>query len=96
MIALLFLLAACTTDSVENAIEDANYCETVDECVDIGSYCPFGCTILVNEAEADRIERKIEAWDAVHPGQCMYDCVAISGYDCAEGKCVTIEGDTGI
>ena len=82
-LALLLALAGCA-DHLQRVIDDANYCTTADECVDIGSKCPFGCYILVNEAEADRVQRRLERF----PTTCAYDCVVPGPITCtAEGRC---------
>lgn len=92
---LLLLLACVTEEAVDRAIDEANYCEAVSDCVNLGSHCPFECYVLVNAAEADRIESLIERYEAQHTWQCMYDCVAIEGFDCAEGKCIPIPSSDG-
>lgn len=91
-LALLLLLAGCSERRIQDAIDEANYCTTADECVDVGSKCPFGCYILVNEAEADRIERRVDRFVST----CVYDCAAIGGITCSdEGRCETLPADTG-
>lgn len=91
LLALLALGAGCE-DRMERSIDEANYCATADECVDVGSVCPFGCNILVNEAEADRIDRRLGRW----PERCAYDCMAMTAVECVEGQCVGVYGDTGL
>jgi hypothetical protein len=87
------LLLGCVTESkVNQEIDEANYCAAPEDCVNVGSYCPFGCTILVNAAEEERIESLIEDYYDSHGGeQCMYDCIAVAGFDCQAQRCVTLE-----
>jgi hypothetical protein len=87
-ITAVFLLAACTASSpseaeIKDAIVEANYCETADDCVDVGGKCPFDCYIFVNEAEADRIGAMVEWYQST----CTYSCLAINGVDCINNTC---------
>lgn len=90
------LAAGCfpTENRVERFIDEANYCETADECVNLGSYCDFGCYVLVNEAEAEDVQRRIDNYYDTHPDNCALDCIAADGFDCVGRTCVWIE-DTG-
>ena len=86
--------AACSKDGddVRSKIASANYCTEPTDCVNVGSHCPFGCYVLVNADEADSVLSAINEYFDAHPGeQCMYDCVAVAGYDCVSGKCETID-----
>jgi hypothetical protein len=84
----LAALAACGNDRLEQRIEDANYCEVAEDCVDVGSHCPFGCNILVNVEEADGIDRALER----RRETCLYECAAPAGeIVCAQGECVYAE-----
>ena len=89
---LLPLIAgACVSETdVREEIEQANYCQEADDCVNLGSHCPFGCYVLVNEAEAVRIMGLIQDYYDQHGEQCMYDCMAISGIDCQAERCEAI------
>lgn len=92
---LLLLLACVTEEAVDRAIDEANYCEQVSDCVSLGSHCPFDCYVLVNAAEADRIESLIERYEAQQTWECMYDCIAIDGFACSDGTCITIPASDG-
>jgi hypothetical protein len=86
-------LAACgpSESHVKEEIELANYCSAVSDCASLGSDCPFGCTILVNAAEAERIQELIDDYHAAHATEeCMYDCVASYGTECRGGKCAIL------
>lgn len=86
---LFLLLSACTVQQdVEKQIETANYCNTPDDCVNLGSRCPFGCDILVNKNEADIVKRKLNALPQIN--RCNYNCVMPSLIECQENKCIPI------
>jgi len=103
-LASLCILAGCAPSAtseqgIKNAIEQANYCETKEDCVLVGSKCPFDCYIYSNKAEADRIRTMVDGFDS----QCTYSCIASDGVECVSGKCTMIpegaapilEGNTG-
>lgn len=81
------LLASCAVsdDSIREEIAIANTCTQASDCVDVGSYCPFGCDILVNASQADRIQSLLESHE---DNSCAYDCAAISWISCEAGVCV--------
>jgi hypothetical protein len=80
---------APTADEVQADIEAANYCAAAGECVNLGSHCPFGCYVLVNQAEVSDITDRIAEYDESNEGtQCTYSCVAVDGFDCTDGRCV--------
>ena len=85
MILLFSLLFACGAreDRIQSKLDDMNYCEEAADCVDIGGECPFGCYILVNQAE----ESAAEALLAGHVGTCVYDCMAPTEILCEAGQC---------
>lgn len=103
LVALLTALAACagtdpktahsgtsapTTDELEAMIAAANHCVAAEDCVDIGTQCPFGCWILVNAAEADDVEAAIAAWAAAGSSSCTYSCANRGEIVCtAAGVC---------
>ena len=69
--------------SIKKAIDEANYCNTSDDCINIGSACPFGCNIVVNKDKASEIKEKISNY----PSTCMYQCVASDPIECVSNKC---------
>lgn len=89
MILLFSWLLACGPREarIEAKLDDMNYCEEAADCVDVGGECPFGCYILVNQAE----EAKADALLGRHVETCMYDCVAPTEILCEAGRC-TMEG----
>lgn len=86
----LLLLTAClpTERRVDAAIDEANFCEVAEDCVDVGSVCPFGCNILVNESEVDDITALLDRFERGRPGMCVYDCAMMLSVSCEENRCV--------
>lgn len=86
------LFVGCVTErGVEEALEDANYCDTADECVEVFPGCPLGCWAFVNEAELDDIQKKIDRYHDQHRDNCIYDCAGHGPIRCEEGRCVADE-----
>lgn len=88
IIAATLLLAACNTSTMTEAqikeqITAANYCDSPNDCVDVGGKCPFDCYIFVNMKEEDRIKAMVEGYAST----CTYSCLAINDVDCVEHKC---------
>lgn len=68
---------------IDRAIEEAKYCEKKDDCAKIESQCPFGCWVVVNKNETERIRNMIHSYESY----CAYGCTEPEGYDCIENKC---------
>lgn len=81
-------LIGCTSQetTVRQAIEEANYCETAEDCVLVGSKCPFGCYIYANAQEAERIRALVDGFES----QCVYGCIQSSGVECRGNRCEAI------
>jgi len=75
-----------TTQEVADALDDANYCAVAADCADLGSWCPFGCPVLVNEAEEDSILALLNAYDS----DCVSSCPSYGAIDCQAGQCVAL------
>ncbi len=73
-----------TVEGVKFAISQAQYCEIKDDCVEVNSRCPFGCSVFVNKAERQNIQDLMDSYLGPY---CVYDCVEIKGYDCVSKKC---------
>lgn len=86
---LLPLLFACgmSEEEINDEIDDANYCEVVEDCEEIGTYCPFGCYITVNSAEAKRIKEMVEDYTSKPFRSCDYKCMEWEALECVEGSC---------
>jgi len=84
----LFLTAcgSSSEEAIQKHIEDANYCDLQEDCILVGSKCPFGCYIYANAKEAPQIQTLVEGYDS----QCMYKCTANFGVDCIAHKCEPI------
>lgn len=80
--------SGCRTEAqVARSIAAANRCEVVEDCVDVGSACPFGCAIYVHRAEAEQIRAELERWSQSR-GACVYDCAPVVGVTCESNRCV--------
>ncbi len=80
------LLTACAQSEeaqIKEQIAEANYCETADDCVDVGAKCPFDCYIFVNKSEAERIKSMVDGYQST----CEYSCIAMTGVECVAKKC---------
>lgn len=88
-------LSACSApvadkrEQIELAIDEANYCENDADCVVVTGQCPFGCYVLTNEAEADRIDTMMSSYES----DCVYSCLPVQPVSCKENKCVMDEYD---
>ena len=90
---LVALLAACggpTAEAVRTAISDSTACEAVEECVDLGSHCPFGCQVVVHEDYAEDIFAMMDEYYATTEEVCSALCAEPSGIDCLEGTCTAL------
>lgn len=68
---------------VDWRLERANYCEVEEDCVNLGSKCPFGCYIYVNENEEKEMKNLLDSFDS----KCVYGCGECLDVDCISGKC---------
>ena len=72
-------------ETVRGEITRANYCTADSDCVDIGPQYPYGCGLMVNKNERQRVQDRINAipitWD------CYYKCQTKAAPVCLEGKC---------
>jgi hypothetical protein len=91
--ALIPLLAACLLSGCMSAearlkaeLDAANYCETADDCEQIGSKCPFDCYVYAHKDEAAAMKAKLDAF----PSTCEYGCIQSFGVECAASKCKAI------
>jgi hypothetical protein len=83
---MLFLLVTCgpSEDAIREEIRIAGRCSVAADCVDIGSYCPYGCSIVVHKDEADRLRRYLQANTK---NTCLYDCAQLKSITCDAGQC---------
>ncbi|HSU73024.1 MAG TPA: hypothetical protein VLJ21_04200 [Candidatus Binatia bacterium] len=71
-------------------IAAASVCTRDSDCVDVGAVCPFGCNIVVNKADADRIKALVYAY----PSGCTYSCARVDRLQCISGTCRAVVGET--
>ncbi len=85
IIAFGLLLSACASseEAIQKQIDDANFCDVREDCVLVGSKCPFGCYIYANTKDATRIEALVEGYES----QCTYSCIQTFGVDCVDHRC---------
>lgn len=91
LIFLLFSACAPSAETVETAIDEANYCDTEEDCVDLGAICPFDCYILVNESEAEEVQSLIDDFLKHQTSICFYSCISLGNIVCEEGSCAMSE-----
>jgi hypothetical protein len=83
----LILIGGCNSASkVRKQIDEANYCETENDCKNIGSKCPFGCHIYVNNDEALRITDLVLSYEP----RCTNTCIQCVEVECVNSKCVPV------
>ncbi|MDD9953191.1 MAG: hypothetical protein OXR66_02555 [Candidatus Woesearchaeota archaeon] len=81
---VLVLLSCTSEESVRETIEEANYCDVTEDCVQATSACPFGCCTFVNKEEVENVNKKIEGFN----GQCKVKCHECPPVACINTKCV--------
>lgn len=81
----ILLVASCASqeESIKREIESANFCETKEDCILVGSKCPFDCYIYSNAKEADRIKNLVDSYESA----CAYSCIMCDDVACENGKC---------
>jgi hypothetical protein len=73
-----------SSDEVQAEIRIAGRCTVAGDCVDIGSFCPYGCSIVVHKDEAERM-RQFLAGQAKN--SCLYRCAPLKAIACEAGQC---------
>lgn len=82
--ALVLLACGLSESDVRDEIRIAGRCLVATDCVDIGSYCPYGCSIVVQKDEADRMRHLLSAQAK---NTCLYDCAVLKSITCEQGQC---------
>ncbi|PIQ77341.1 hypothetical protein COV82_05030 [Candidatus Peregrinibacteria bacterium CG11_big_fil_rev_8_21_14_0_20_46_8] len=72
--------------SIKRTIQNAQYCTTKADCVQVESKCPFGCWVFVNKKEASNIQTLIDSYES----RCIYSCIELQGYDCINNRCEAV------
>jgi hypothetical protein len=76
---------------IKNLIEEANYCTSKEDCIEVSYGCPFGCSNLINKQyDTAQIEKGVEKYN-VNGRNCLYKCMKAPSrgeIDCINNKCV--------
>jgi hypothetical protein len=64
-------------------IANSGECQEDLDCVVIGQKCPFGCSIIANTSNAERIKKLVYSF----PSTCSLDCFWQEKASCEGGKC---------
>lgn len=72
-------------ESIRAEISSAGTCTQAADCAVVGTYCPYGCSIVVNKNEVERIRKLLESNTS---NTCLYDCVPLKSIACENGACV--------
>lgn len=73
---------------INNLIEEANYCNSDQDCIVVGFGCPFGCGSYVNRnSDLTPIRKQIDSYHE-RCGECMYMCVRPFNPVCQKNRCV--------
>ncbi len=80
--------AACgvSKESIQQEIDKARVCAADEDCVNVGSKCPFGCYVVVNKKDAESIRSLLKDYKEV----CAYDCMALDKITCKDKQCTAI------
>ena len=93
LLVTLLLVSACATEaSISAALEHANTCEVPEDCVNLGSVCPFGCNLVVNADEADKLRQRLNTY-LDHAESCMQTCEQATAVDCVAFRCEAVYGN---
>lgn len=86
LFSLLFLVGCgASEESIRAEIRSAAACSQASDCAVVGTYCPYGCSIVVNKSEVERIRKLLEANSN---NTCVYDCAVQTSIACENGACV--------
>ncbi len=81
--AIVFDLQLPPKTYVDWKLDQANYCEVEEDCVNLGNKCPFGCYIYVNKNEEEEMKNLLDSFKS----KCVYGCEQCLEVDCLSGKC---------
>lgn len=82
---LTALVPGCSPSEsdIKQEIESARACQADTDCVDVGTACPFGCSIVVNKSDADHIRDLLDGYTST----CAYDCAQPTSTVCEKNLC---------
>ena len=90
---LFLLLPGCLTEAaISTRIAASDDCQTVDDCVNLGNICPFGCNLLVNADRADALREDIARY-LESAESCSLECEPVAAMACEAFHCVTVFGE---
>ena len=91
---LLLALAGCKPTEVGLArrLEAANHCQVPSDCVDLGSFCPFGCNQVVHVDEAPALRQALTKFLEDGRDTCPLDCEPVAAIRCDAFRCVPVYG----
>lgn len=69
-------------------IQLANYCDTADDCIDAGNFCPISCQNFVNRNRVADIMSLMSRFDQT----CLNEC-AVAQPKCSNNRCVSVAFD---
>ena len=80
-------LGELSVANILSQIDEANYCETKDDCVETDTKCPLGCYNLVNSSKIDRINGMVDEFKQT----CFQTCTTLNEMVCEQGKCKPVD-----
>jgi hypothetical protein len=89
ILSLFLLLTGCgnaNEQAIRALLDEANTCQRTEDCVSIGSKCPFGCHLFVHADYASEMRSMMDAY----PSSCVYDCAQSFGAECRARRCEPI------
>ena len=75
-----------TLEEISEKLGESRFCSSKNDCISIGSKCPFGCGLAVRKERANEIQRIVENYES----DCTYKCKAVKDVDCFENRCVSV------
>lgn len=77
-----------TEAEIQSEIENANYCDTKEDCMKVNAQCPFGCNVYVNVADGERIQALLDSFVS----NCEYRCQVCESVECRNNQCEPVCG----
>ncbi len=90
---IIFLLIGSffNEPSTRTMIENANYCQTDNDCINVDFGCPFGCGDYINKAEENKLKKSTLISILLHPIYLTAKCRCEpppSGAVCTNSICI--------
>ena len=93
VIVFIFNYPKIKESQIKKELNNANYCDEDNDCVNITNKCPFGCYNYINVNEIVKIDKMIKSYFSIPVflrQECVYGCVSCSNVKCESKKCVPI------